>query len=360
MGDGPLGNNSLSSLRGGIAMDTNIKTTVTLNGREMSEADMAKAVGTAAQALGKAEAASHALSPQGVASSLNNALPQSWVSRNAPLLVFLALAVNLAGSLAWLVPHFRKQFQQFSQAAQVSRDAAAPVRSNPNSPLQAEAERLLQQAAAGNSAAPDQIMAQSGSWVGKTRRTPQTDQFVAAGINAPDMRTRAASLQAQLALDGIPLNSLGFATLAQAAGNPRQRAWALWLLGALGNRGGDPVHAAKVIGAYLSDPDVAVRTSAVEGLALLGTDETIPILLDRFRNDPAPPVQDQAACGMAEAGMYTHAQRMVAAASLVGWVDDSLLSQQQRTWAAQALRDISGQNFGSDSAAWRNWYQTSR
>jgi hypothetical protein len=84
------------------------------------------------------------------------------------------------------------------------------------------------------------------------------------------------------------------------------------------------------------------------------------MLLDRFRNDPAPPVQDQAACGMAEAGMYSHAQRMVAAASLVGWVDDSLLSQQQRTWAAQALHDISGQNFGSDSAAWRNWYQSSR
>jgi hypothetical protein len=57
--------------------------------------------------------------------------------------------------------------------------------------------------------------------------------------------------------------------------------------------------------------------------------------------------------------MYTHAQRMVAAASLVGWVDDSLLSQQQRSWAAQALHDISGQNFGSDAAAWRNWYDTS-
>jgi hypothetical protein len=339
-------------------MDTNVKTTVSVNGPALSEADVAQVTSKVSQALGNLESASQAVSRQGGAPSLNNALSQSWVSRNAPLLVFLILAVNLVASVLWLIPRIRKQLQ-LPRIAQINRSSAAPARSTHNSALQSEAETLLQQAVTGNAAAADQIMAQSGNWVGKTRRTPQTDQFVAAGINAQDMHTRAASLQAQLALDGIPVNDRGFAILAQAAGNPHQRAWALWLLGALGNRGVDPVHAAKVIDAYLSDPDVAVRTSAVEGLALLGTDETIPILLDRFRNDPALPVQDQAACGMAEAGMYTHAQRMVAAASLVGWVDDSLLSQQQRTWAAQALQDISGKNFGADSAAWRNWYQTS-
>jgi hypothetical protein len=58
--------------------------------------------------------------------------------------------------------------------------------------------------------------------------------------------------------------------------------------------------------------------------------------------------------------MYTHQQRMVAAASMVGWLDDSLLTQQQRTWTIQALHDISGQSFGSDSAAWRRWYDSAR
>jgi hypothetical protein len=58
--------------------------------------------------------------------------------------------------------------------------------------------------------------------------------------------------------------------------------------------------------------------------------------------------------------MYTHEQRMTAAASLVGWVDDSLLTAQQRRWTVQALSDIAGENFGTDSEAWRSWYDSSR
>jgi hypothetical protein len=42
---------------------------------------------------------------------------------------------------------------------------------------------------------------------------------------------------------------------------------------------------------------------------------------------------------------------------LVGWLNDSLLSAQQRTWTVQALHDISGQNYGADSAAWQRWYE---
>jgi HEAT repeat protein len=174
------------------------------------------------------------------------------------------------------------------------------------------------------------------------------------------MNVRAAALQAQLALDGIPRDESGLNMLERAVGNPQQRPWALWMLGAIGNRGVDPQHTAKIMESYLDDPNVQVRVSAVEGLALLGTDETIPMLLDRFRNDPSTAVQERAACGLAESGMYTHAQRMIAGASMVGWLDDSLLSQQQRSWTVQALQDISGQNFGTDSAAWRRWYQSAR
>jgi HEAT repeat protein len=148
--------------------------------------------------------------------------------------------------------------------------------------------------------------------------------------------------------------------LERASGNPSQRAWALWMLGAIGNRGVDPNHAAKIIESYLADPQVEVRAAAVNGLALLGTDETIPLLLDRFRNDPSPVVQERAACSLAESGMYIHEQRMVAAASLIAWLDDSRLTTQQRGWTLQALHDISGQNLGSDSAAWRAWYENAR
>jgi HEAT repeat protein len=132
------------------------------------------------------------------------------------------------------------------------------------------------------------------------------------------------------------------------------------MVGALGNRGVDPVHTAKIMESYLDDSVVGVRAAAVNGLALLATNETIHMLLDRFRNDPSTIVQERAACALAESGMYTHEQRMVAAASMVGWLNDTLLSPQQRIWAAQALHDISGQNFGADSAAWQRWYDSAR
>lgn len=332
-------------------MDPTLKTDRDVQAPKPSEAEVG-------QALAEIEHASKTISGGSGTVPPDIAAPQSWLSRKAPILIFLALLTILVVSVAWLAQHAGKQFSSF-----VTRQAtASPVRSHRSSidpVLQSEAEGLLERLAAGDAAAADQIMARSSNWTGKTHRTPKTDQFIGAGINLKDLYARGAALQAQLALDGIPLDENGFSTLEKAAGNPQQRTWALWLLGTLGNRGVDADHAAKVIEAYLTDPDVAVRTSAVEALALLGTDESIPMLLDRFRNDPSPVVQEQAACGMAEAGMYTHPQRMVAAASMVGWVDDSLLSAQQRGWDVQALRDISGQNLGMDSAAWRNWYQTS-
>jgi HEAT repeat protein len=214
--------------------------------------------------------------------------------------------------------------------------------------------------AAGDSEAADQVLAQSPNWTGRTTRTPTADQQILTALNLPNLHAREAAVQAELALDDVPLSDAGLNTLERAVGSPGQRVWALWMLGALGNRGVDPVHTAKIIGAYLADTDVAVRAAAVNGLAILATDETIPMLLDRFRNDPSPIVQERAACGLAESGMYTHEQRMTATASLVGWLDDSTLSPGQRAWAAQALGDISGQHFGADSAAWRNWYESAR
>jgi hypothetical protein len=280
---------------------------------------------------------------------------ESWFSHNAPILVFLVLGFTFLGFVSWGTPRVLRALAAF--AAQHNEETVeAPAGHSIDAASQAKAEELLGRVAAGDLSAADQMLDQSDGWTGKTHRTPKTDQFITADLNLKDLHARAAAIQAQLALDGIPRDAQGLAILEQSVGNPTQRAWALWNLGALGNRGVDPVHAAKVIEAYLNDPDANVRANAVNGLALLATDETIPMLLDRFRNDPSTLVQEPAACALAESGMYTHEQRLVAAASMVGWLDDSLLTQQQRTWTVQALRDISGQNFGSDAAAWRRWH----
>jgi hypothetical protein len=331
-------------------MDDSLKTTRVVEPPQPTEVEVVQALGEIEQATKKTQAESAGVPatppPQ-----------QSWFSRNAPIMVFVALGLTLLGLIAWGVPHAIKALVSYVPG-QSDGNYAEPAAHAIDTESQAKAEELLGRVAAGDLSAAGQVLDQSDGWIGKTHRTPKTDQLITTDLNLKDLQARAAAIQAQLALDGIPRDEKGLAILEQAVGNPTQRAWALWNLGALGNRGVDPVHTAKVIEAYLNDPDANVRANAVNGLALLGTDETIPMLLDRFRNDPSAVVQEPAACALAESGMYTHQQRMVAAASMVGWLDDSLLTQQQRTWTVQALHDISGQNFGSDSAAWRRWYDS--
>ncbi len=282
----------------------------------------------------------------------------SWFDRNAVVIFFLTGVVVVSFLLAWGVQLAGKKIGA-ALATRSPRNGSGAV-GRIDSATQAEAEQILARVAAGDSGAVEQAVSQAAAWTGKTGRTPRSDQLIATILNSSDLRVREAGIQAVLALDGIPCNEAGLDTLKRAVGNPRQRAWALWMLGALGNRGVDPVHTAKILETYLNDPEVGVRANAVNGLALVGTDETVPMLLDRFRNDPSPIVQEASACAMAESGMYTHAQRMVAAASLIAWLDDSLLTVQQRSWAVQALRDISRQNLGPDSVSWRQWYEGAR
>jgi len=280
----------------------------------------------------------------------------SWFSKYAFGIAYACIALTVCLSLAWMGQRITKSLLSF--AASHARQPASAAE-NPHSidtAMQAEAVQSLRRLASGDPSAADLVLSQSDNWTGKTQRTQNTNQLVTAAINLPDMHAREAAIQAQLALDGIPRNETGLNTLKQAVGNPRQRPWVLWSLGALGNRGVDPVHVAKIIESYLSDPDTSVRAEAVDGLALLATDETLPMLLDRFRNDPSPIVQEHSACDMSQSGMYTHVQRMRAAASLIGWLDDPLLTGQQRIWTFQALRDITGAPLGSDPAAWRNWW----
>lgn len=280
---------------------------------------------------------------------------QSRFSQYAFSVLYITMVLLVCVGIGWGVQRIVKGLASPSATREIESDADVGPTNQVDSAIQAQAETLLSHLASGDSAAAGQVMTESDSWTGKTRRTPKTDQFLDSALNSPNLHAREAAAQADLALDGIPRDARGLQMLEDAVGNPQRRAWALWMLGALG-RSVDPVHSAKIIGAYLDDPDVSVRANAVNGLVLIATDETVPMLLDRFRNDPSPVVQERAACGLAEAGLYTHEQRMVAAASLVGWVDDALLNAQQKLWVVQALRDITGAPIGSDAAAWRTWW----
>ena len=277
---------------------------------------------------------------------------------SAPVVLWFLALIAASALLAW-------GLQSAGQRLIASLDAQRPASTSltsarPLSPtVQSEAEALLARVAAGDSLAVEQVMSQSENWIGKTRRTPRANQLITVALDQHDVHVRQAALQADLAMDGISRDATGLNRLKTAAGTPSQRAWALWSLGGLGNRGVDPEQTAGIIESYLGDPDARVRMAAVNGLAILGTDQTIPVLVDRFRNDSSALVQEQAACGLAESGMYTHEQRMVAAGSLVRGLNDSQLTADQKNWAVHALADISGVNLGMNPAAWQHWYENS-
>jgi HEAT repeat protein len=137
---------------------------------------------------------------------------------------------------------------------------------------------------------------------------------------------------------------------------PEHRAWLLWILGVLGNRGVETARLETVFLDRIHDPDQITRAYAVIGLGLLATDSSIAPLLESFRSDLSPYVREGAACALAQSGMFTQEQRLRAVPGLLQMMDDATLDPATRSWVFQALQDITGAGLGSNPAAWRDWW----
>lgn len=176
-------------------------------------------------------------------------------------------------------------------------------------------------------------------------------------LNSNDLRVRAASLDITLAGYDLPKTPQSVdSTLASLQSDPDHRAWYLWILGILGNRGVESQRIETVFRERLHDPEETVRFYAVTGLGLLATDESIPSLLNSLREDPSPRVREAAACTLAQSGMFTQPQRLLAVPQLLKMMDDPSFDSPTRGWVFQALRDITGASLASDPAAWRDWW----
>ena len=196
------------------------------------------------------------------------------------------------------------------------------------------------------------------SWYGQVevQKGPLAGLLYTA-INANDLRVRAASLEITLAGYNLPkspesVNQL----LIRLQDEPEHRAWLLWILGVLGNRGVETARLETLFLDRIHDPDETTRAYAVIGLGLLGTDNSIAPLLDVFRNDPSPHVREGAACAIAQSGMFREEQRMNALPGLLNMMDDASLDAATRGWVFQALEDITGAGLGANPAAWRDWW----
>jgi HEAT repeat protein len=124
----------------------------------------------------------------------------------------------------------------------------------------------------------------------------------------------------------------------------------------MGNRGVAPDRAFEILMSSIRDENVNVRYWAVEGLAYLGTEDTIVPLLGIFHDDPSPMIRERAACSLAQSGMLSARLRLKAVPSLLDFAEDPTLDDQTRAWVFQALRDITGQTLPRQAAAWRDWY----
>ena len=196
------------------------------------------------------------------------------------------------------------------------------------------------------------------SWYGQldVEKGPLASLLYTA-INANDLRVRAASLEITLAGYSLPKSPESVDKfLVRLQDEPQNRAWLMWMLGVLGNRGVETARLETVFLDRIHDPDETTRTYAVIGLGLLATDGSISPLLDSFRDDPSPHVRESAACALAQSGMFREEQRMAAVPGLLKMMDDASLDAATRGWVFQALRDITGAGLGSDPAAWRDWW----
>jgi HEAT repeat protein len=229
---------------------------------------------------------------------------------------------------------------------------------------QKQAEILLTRAVSRDDRAASQIQSHVANWRGKIKWDAQLSDLTTVALNSKDEAVRSSAIEVQLAAYGLTKNKSTASMLERQAksADHARKVWALWSLGLLGNRGVETDHIVQVLTAHLrgweKGADEDARRWAVEALALVGTTPTITPLLQAMHNDPSSLIRERAACSLAASGMLSHEQRLIAVPQLISYSADAALDAQTRSWAFQALRDITQQRLPNDPGAWRNWYGT--
>jgi hypothetical protein len=276
------------------------------------------------------------------------------------------LALPLAFFLALKPTSARVVWEEFARMIElkgrgrIANPEKLPATMNVNLtalPPQGQAELLLEEAVSGYETAGVQLSSRMGGWRGRLTMSPRLANLLDSGLNSPDLRVRAAAIEMELVVYDLP-KTRGSSDLLieRIATDPAGRSWALWMLGAIGNRGVEPERALGTLIQYAHDQDEKTRFWAVEGLSLLGTDATIQPLLDIFRDDPSLEVRERAGSALAQSGMLTKQQRLTAVPALMSFGEDPSLDSNTRNWTYQALRQITGARYGTNPTDWREWW----
>jgi HEAT repeat protein len=222
---------------------------------------------------------------------------------------------------------------------------------------QQQAEILLEAAVDRSPRASEQILTHASAWRGRLTPTPRLSGLLNTALNSDNLQVRTAAIESELATNNLAKNSRTADELIERIeSDPAARPWGLWMLGALGNRGVEPDAAFAILVKYSRNSDEKTRFWAVEGLSLLGSDQSIGPLLDVLRNDASDQVRERAACALAQSGMLNPQQRRSAVPSLIDYAGDSSLNPTTHTLVYHALRDITGATVENDPSAWRNYW----
>ncbi len=222
---------------------------------------------------------------------------------------------------------------------------------------QQQAEQLLERAIHRQQGTLELIRDHVEGWRGRVQNTDRLFDLVLTAMKSEDLRVRSAAVEIDLVANNLPKTPKSVARLVrEIRKDPVERPFALWRLGALGNRGVQPKMVLAHLVAFSRDANEQTRFWAVEGLAMLGSDAAIDPLLDRFAHDASPRVRQRAACGLAESGMLTREQRLAAVPDLLNLLDDDSLESDTRGWVYGALRLITGEPLGNNAHAWQEWW----
>ncbi|HET8548116.1 MAG TPA: HEAT repeat domain-containing protein [Bryobacteraceae bacterium] len=224
---------------------------------------------------------------------------------------------------------------------------------------QAQATRLLEKAINHYHGAGEEIAKRASEWTGQIQSTAQLETLTNTAYFSSDLRVRAAALEIWLARDNMRKTTETVEELIRRAAATTEGKWfELSTLGILGNRGVERDTVLNTLLLYVRDPEPAVRSAAINGLGLLGTEGTIAPLLEVLRNDASHDLRERAACNLADSGMLTRELRQKAVPELVRFSQDPNLDETTKKWVFQALREITQQRLGNDAAAWLSWYGT--
>lgn len=286
--------------------------------------------------------------PMGIGSEMPKLNTESSVMYRIVGITLLLLTAGVLASSPQLRAAAMDQLRSISQPLLDTGEATEPhfdafyTNMVDQLPPQQRAERVLELAINRYQGSTEYIIQHAQSWRVKIKPSERLNALLAIAINAPLIEIRMAAFEIHLAQYNLGKSIQDVDYLMQRFDNDTDTTgpWAIWNMAAIGARGIDRERIFDQILTATYHHDDTLRRWSVDALAAFGGTEIISRLLDIAANDSSPIVRERAFCGLAQSGTLHIAERYEAIPGLVEITQNTILDQQTRAWAYQALREI--------------------